>query len=132
MSELATREELYTPCVNDMGVYIDHIPQFTKGIRCPCNARKDKVFLTTQSFQIHTKSKQHTKWLETLNNNRSNYFLECMHLKETVQTQQQIIARLERELRNKSNTIDYLTMQLHKPSPPITLASYDLLDMVID
>ena len=132
-STLALKEDTYAPNVDNTGKYIDYLPRVTNGIRCPCNIRKDKVYLTAQTFHGHTKTKQHMKWLESLNNNRANYFLEAMELRDTVQTQQKIIAALEKEVKLKSNTVDYLTMQLYKPkSTDEATISYDLLDMVID
>ena len=131
MSTLALKEDLYAPNIDDKGRYVDHIPNIIHGIKCPCGARKDKIYTTNQLFSAHTKTKQHIKWLESLNNNRANYYMETLQLRDTVQMQQQIIARLENDLKNKSNTIDYLTIQLHKPCIN-NKESIDLLDINLD
>lgn len=113
--ELALHPDLYAPSIDHTGQYVDKIPSFTcckKGITCPCGARKDKVYETYAIFSAHTKSKTHQKWLENLNLNRANYYTENEKLKETLQNQRLIIAKMEKELQTKSMTIDYLTQQL--------------------
>ena len=110
--ELCLESDLYAPMVNDQGIYIDNIPCITNGIRCPCNARKDKVYTTRQLFTMHIKTKAHAKWLQDMNNNRANFFVENIRLNETIKTQQQIIAKLETDLQNKLLAIDYLTQML--------------------
>jgi len=120
--ELVTEPDLYAPCVDDDGKYIDKVPSFNNlkhGLRCPCGTRKDKCYTTNTTFTAHIKTKTHQKWLEELNLNKSNYFVEHEKLKEDVQNQRLIIARLEKELNNKmmelkskNITIDYLTKQL--------------------
>ena len=130
--ELTLESEIYTPIVNEQGIYIDKIPPvIMNGLRCPCSNRKDKVYHTKQTFTAHIKTKTHVKWLEETNNNRSNFFVENMKLNETIKNQQQIIAKLETEVKNKSLTIDYLTMMLAKQHQELQ-KSHDLLDMNID
>ena len=58
------------------------------------------------------KTKTHQKWLANLNLNKTNYFVENISLKETINNQKQIISKLEKELQNRTLTIDYLTKQL--------------------
>ena len=41
-----------------------------------------------------------------------NYFVENESLKKTVENQKLVIAKIEKELHNKSITIDYLTYQI--------------------
>jgi hypothetical protein len=60
----------------------------------------------------HIKTKTHQQWLQTINLNKSNYFVENEKLKITLQNQKLIIAKLERDLNTKIMTIDYLTQQL--------------------
>lgn len=110
--ELSLEAELYAPTVNDQGIYIDNITYIGAGIRCPCCSRKDKVYTTRQQFSAHIKTKSHLKWLQDMNNNRANFFVENIRLNETIKTQQQIIAKLENDLQNKILTIDYLTKML--------------------
>ena len=117
--ELVTEPDLYSPSIDDKGNYVDKIPSFTrikKGLSCPCGARKDKVYETYSVFSAHTKTKNHQKWLEKLNLNKANYYIENEELKETLQNQRIIIAKMEKEIIIKSKTIDYLTNQLTAPS----------------
>ena len=113
--QLVTEPDIYSPSLDELGNYIDKIPSFSLikyGFRCPCGSRKDKIYQTQSIFSSHVKTKTHQQWLATLNLNKSNYFVENEKLKNTIQNQKLIIAKLERELNNKIMTIDYLTQQL--------------------
>jgi hypothetical protein len=113
--DLATEPETYLPSIDDTSNYIDKIPPFAiikHGIRCPCGSRKDKVYDSHTIFSQHIKTKTHQKWLQNLNTNKANYYIENEELKTIVQQQRIIIAKLEKELQNKSMTIDFLTQQL--------------------
>ena len=82
---LITEPEIYTPNINENGIYIDYIPNKNKieyGIRCPCGSRKDKVYDTQSKFSTHTKTKIHKKWLESINNNKSNLYVDNLKLKD--------------------------------------------------
>lgn len=114
--ELALEPELYAPIVNDEGKYTDQITRFpTAGLRCGCTSR-NTVYDKRQSFICHIKTKSHLKWLETMNTNRANYYVECEKLNTLVCEQRKImagmgteIANLEKRLLDANNTIDYLT-----------------------
>ena len=127
--ELVTEPDIYTPSVNVSGNYIDVIPSFTKGLRCPCGSRRGKIYETHTVFSAHTKTKAHQNWLCNLNLNKANYFVESENLTQTVKEQREIIARLDTEIQNKNMTIDYLTKQLtahQAPSAPtVDLLSFD-------
>jgi hypothetical protein len=113
--ELALDSDVYCPSVDVMGNYIDVLPSFLNmknGMRCPCGTRRDKTYDNSSSFSIHMKTKTHQKWLANLNLNKTNYFVENISLQETVNSQKQIISKLEKELQNRMLTIDYLTKQL--------------------
>lgn len=115
MTELVTEPDVYCPSIDENGNYIDRIPSFhiiKKGVLCPCGSRKDKVYETHNVFSAHTKTKVHQKWLESLNMNKANYYVENENLKNTIYNQRLIIAKLERDLNNRIMTIDYLTQQL--------------------
>ena len=112
--ELATTPDIYTPYVNDTGDYIDNIPVIKHGLYCPCGSRKDKLYENANKFSAHTKTKIHQKWLQTLNNNKANYYVEMLKYKELMENQQKIIARLEHQLQQKTLSIDYLFEQLTK------------------
>jgi hypothetical protein len=115
--ELVVEPDIYTPSINDSGLYVDKVPPFNyikKGLVCPCGSRKDKLYETHSVFLAHTKTKAHQKWLEGLNLNRANFYVELEKSKEVISSQRLIIAKLEKDISNKIMTIDYLTQQLHK------------------
>jgi hypothetical protein len=123
--EIAIEPELYSPNVDDMGVYIDKIPTFIGcGIRCACGSRRDKIYTTYSTFASHIKTKHHQKWLIEVNANRANYYTKNLLLEDTVMNQRLIIAKLEKELQTKSMTIDYLTIQLnHCVTEPVIVTN---------
>jgi hypothetical protein len=108
--------DIYTPSIDDDGNYIDRIPVINNGINCLCGARKDKVY-DSSSFRQHIKTQKHKKWMEYMNQNKTNYYVEMHEGRELIDNQKKIIARLEHQLQSKSNTIDYLTNQLNKKNP---------------
>jgi len=113
--ELAVESDIYSPSIDDKGNYVDRIPSFNNiknGLRCPCGTRKDKTYDCTTYFSNHIKTKSHQKWLSDMNTNKSNFFLENISLKDTINNQKQIIGKLEKEVQIKLKTIDYLTQQL--------------------
>ena len=113
--DLSLDSDIYEPSIGDDGNYYDYLPpssKFNNGLRCPCGARKDHIFDTRQSFNSHIKTKTHNKWLSDLNMNKMNYYKECEKLKEVVNSQKIIIAKMENELNGKLKTIDYLSQQL--------------------
>ena len=117
--ELVVEPDIYSPSIDDKGNYIDRIPSFNiikKGLLCPCGSRKDKIYETHAVFTSHIKTKSHQSWLITLNFNKANYYVENEKLKETLQNQKLIIAKLEKDVHNKIMTIDYLTQQLNQIS----------------
>jgi hypothetical protein len=134
--ELVVEPDIYNPSINENGMYIDKVPPFNyikKGLICPCGTRKDKIYETHSVFVSHTKTKAHQKWLESLNLNRSNFYVELEKSKEVISNQRLIIAKLEKDLNNKIMTIDYLTQQLHKANTGVGSTSgsgyvKDLLD----
>ena len=128
--ELVVEPDIYTPSINDNGLYVDKVPPFNyikKGLVCPCGSRKDKLYETHSVFLTHTKTKAHQKWLEGLNLNRANFYVELEKSKEVISSQRLIIAKLEKDISNKIMTIDYLTQQLHKVTVKVTNTS-NLLD----
>lgn len=113
--ELATEPDLYYPSIDDNGNYIDYLPSFNQNVNgyyCSCGCRKDKIYQTKQKLLIHHKTKCHQKWLINLNQNKTNYYIENVKMKELIHNQQKIIATISNTNINKSATIDYLTSQL--------------------
>lgn len=109
--EIALKPDTYMPVIDDSGRYSDKIPVIKHGILCPCGARRDKVY-QTQQFRTHIKTKSHQKWLQTLNNNKTNYYVELLEMKDLVSQQKIQLARLENQVKTKSLTIDMLAQQL--------------------
>ena len=119
--ELATEPDIYSPNIDNNGNYIDKVPSFNtnvlaNGIRCPCGTRKDKIYTSTSIFSSHIKTKTHEKWLQDLNTNKANFYIENQKLKDVVQSQKIMIGKMDIEILNKIMTIDYLTQQLTKTS----------------
>ena len=113
--DICHESDIYEPNIDDNKNYIDYIPpsgKFKNGLRCPCGARKEHVFDGRTSFISHIKTKTHQKWVSNLNLNKINFYTECEKLKEILNSQKIIIAKLEKELNIKLKTIDYLTQQL--------------------
>jgi hypothetical protein len=129
--EIVTEPDIYSPSIDENGNYVDKIPSFhiiQKGLLCPCGTRKDKLYDNHSRFAAHIKSKNHQKWLNQINLNRVNYFVENKNLEKTIHHQRLIIARLEKDLQHKSVTIDYLSQQLigNKTNPVVhDLLSFD-------
>lgn len=126
--DITTTPDTYSPSIDDAGNYIDHIPIIYNGLLCLCGTRKDKRYETATKFATHIKSRTHQKWLLSLNNNKSNYYIETLKNKELIENQRIIIKQLENTLSKKNLTIDYLTEQLvSKNIQPVT--SVNLLDL---
>lgn len=121
----------YYPSLDSGGNYIDNLSPFNfkkKGITCICGARKDKVYLTQATFAAHCKTASHKKWLESVNLNKANYYVENVKINELLQNQRIIIAKLETDVNNRNITIDYLTKQLTKKSKNLDPIGINLLD----
>lgn len=123
--EVVAEPEWYSPSVDDNGKYVDNIPLIRHGLRCPCGSRRDKIY-DARTFPAHIKTKCHQKWLECVNKNRANYYVENEKLRETIQNQRLIIAKMEKEIQSKSLTIDYLTKQLQRSE--MTAGAENLLE----
>ena len=131
--ELVVEPDIYSPSINDNGLYVDKVPPFNyikKGLACPCGSRKDKIYETHSVFVSHTKTKIHQKWLEGLNLNRANFYVELEKSKDVISNQRLIIAKLEKDIHNKIMTIDYLTQQLHNTSATDTSSTSFIIDLL--
>jgi len=123
--ELITEPDIYAPSIDETGKYIDKLPAFFKhGIQCPCGARKEKVYESKPKLKEHLKTKSHQKWLDDMNANRSNHFIESNQLKETVKNQQIIIAQLTRQLDAKMKEIEILK-NTKTTDPILDLLTFD-------
>lgn len=108
--ELALEPEIYTPSLDNQGHYVDDHLNFniSTGIKCICMG-KNTTFTKKSQFTAHKKTKSHQKWLETLNNNKSNYFTKSIAQQELIEQQQIIIKNLEKEISKKDIIIEFLT-----------------------
>jgi len=116
-SAIATQPDIYSPGINNEGIYVDRIPpQHTfsaSGLRCPCSIGKDKVFWTRQNFSIHIRSKRHQTWLGELSLENENLYVKSQEMEKTIKEQKILIARLEREITHRDITILTLTRQFN-------------------
>ena len=110
--DVSLTPDTYSPSVGLDGNYIDNIPVIKNGIYCLCGTRKDKVYDSRVKFSAHIKTVRHGKWLEDLNNNKANFYVELEKSKALVKSQRKIIAELEIKLNTKIVTIDCLTTQI--------------------
>jgi hypothetical protein len=113
--DLIVESDIYAPSIDDNGNYVDKIPSFSNiknGLRCPCGTRRDKTYDCSSYFTNHIKSQTHKKWLSNINMNKSNYYIENIQLRETINNQKLIIAKFEKEINTNLKTINYLTKQL--------------------
>lgn len=111
--DIALTPNIYTPSIDNNGNYIDTRPIMVNDITCPCS-KKGTIFKKSSHMCAHFKTKTHIKWIEQINNNKSNFYTENIKNKELIENQQKIIARLETQLLTKQNTIDYMATQLMK------------------
>lgn len=122
--DLTLTPDTYVPILNN-GNYVDKVPNIQNGIYCPCGSRHNKVY-NHQTFTSHIRTKYHQKWLQEMNENKANHYVEMLKYKELVENQKIIIKKMETQLQTKILTIDYLTQQLYNKDNTIT---YDLLEI---
>lgn len=126
--DITLTPDTYSPSIDDSGNYIDRIPIIKHGLICLCGTRKDKRYETYTKFATHIKTKTHQKWIESLNSNKANYYVQVLQHKELVENQRNIIGNLEKQLCQKNRTIDYLTEQLLSKQVK-TIPDVNLLDI---
>lgn len=113
--DLIAEPDVYEPSIGINKEYIDCLPsihKFKNGLRCACGSRKDHVFYNKQSFSSHLKSLTHKKWLDMINKNKLNYYIENSELKETLNNQKKIIAQLQKENEDNIRLIAHLTRKM--------------------
>jgi hypothetical protein len=128
--EMVLEPDMYCPILDASSNYIDKIPNLCvlkRGIQCPCGARQGKVYQSYATFLAHTKTKTHQKWLNELNSNRTNFYVENQELRATVASQRLIIANLEKDVLLKIQTIDCLTKSIVSATsgPTANLLDFD-------
>lgn len=114
--ELSLCEDLYFPILDDDGIYIDKVPSFKNGLKCPCGARCDYIYSTKAKFKNHISTKTHVQWLEDLNKNKENYYLKLLQSEDIIKQQKIIIAKLEIKNQNLDSTIQILSEKIKELS----------------
>ena len=114
---IATQPDMYTPSINEHGVYIDNIPSYNifsnGGVKCYCSTRKDKIYSTKAQFSAHTKTKTHKEWISKLNSEHMNYYAQSKIHENTIHNQKLIISQLEKKISIQDIIISTLTEKLH-------------------
>ena len=127
--ELIIEPDTYVPSIDNIGVYIDIVPSFNNlknGLRCLCGSRKDKCYESYSIFTTHIKTKCHQKWLNNINCNKANYYIDNEKLRDEINNYKLMIAKYEKRLNKRNNTIDYLTAELTKKAECVMVTN--LLD----
>lgn len=119
-SSIATQPDIYSPIINTNGDYVDKIPSQSafsvSGIKCPCSVKKNMVYWTRAQFTSHVKTKTHQNWLCELSLSNMNYYSRVQDMEKTIKEQKIMIAKLERDVRNRDITIFTLTQQISQLS----------------
>ena len=100
--DLILTPDTYEPSIDESGKFIDKIPSWSclkgKGIMCGCGSRKNKVYETSSLFTTHIRSQTHKKWIDGLNANKVNLYMENIQMKKIIQELRQILNNYEKEL----------------------------------
>ena len=109
--DIALQPEVYKPSLDNNGNYIDSLLSFNleMGIVCPCMPGKDRVFKNKTKFNYHKKTQTHQRWLEKINTEKNNLFVENIKLKELVETQKKLLAQFDIEIMKKNAIIEFLS-----------------------
>jgi hypothetical protein len=130
--ELATEPDVYAPIMNNEGEYIDKVPplhSMKNGMYCPCGGRVNKTYNTTTSMKQHFTRTCHKQWIVQLNNNKTNYYVECNNLRQTVRNQQIIIQQMELEMMKKQRMIEFIQNELMEAKTKKEYIVCDLLNI---
>ena len=123
--EASTTPDRYEASTNETGEYVDKLPNLTNGIICDCiNRKKSTVIYTRAQFNTHIKSQSHTNYLIMLNNNKNNYYSECIKLRDEIKI-------LKQQLTHAHITIDVLTLrnkETVKEQPTLDLLGMNDID----
>jgi len=129
--DITVEPEIYCPVIDEKGNYTDSCPPYiTYGIICPCGARSDWVYNSKQKFKQHILGVKHKKWIAQMNNNKLNFYETNIKLEQTVRSQVEIIARLEKENERLKLVNTYIESKLFKiENKNNTSESINLLDI---
>ena len=105
--DLMLTPDTYEPSMDESGIIIDKIPSWSclkgKGLLCGCGSRKNKVYETSSLFTSHIRSQTHKKWIEGLNANKKNFYMENIQMKKIIHELRQILNHYEKELSRLRN-----------------------------
>ena len=119
--QIVKEPELYIPQFEN-GIYSNHIPpDLINGYKCGCGARKYHVFNNEMKFKKHFKTKCHIKWLESLNENKINYYNSYIENEKMIKSLKIIINEKDKELNKKNIEINQLKLELEKYINPCTI-----------
>jgi hypothetical protein len=112
--EISCQPDIYQPtCKNN--TYVDCMPfTFQHNIRCPCTPKITQVYKTSTAFKLHQKTTRHSNWLNRLNEDRANYYIQTIKLTEIKDSQQKIISQLEVKCSQLQLKISQLENKLKK------------------
>ncbi len=131
--DLVLDPEIYSPSIDINGNYNDCVPPTSvmkNGIKCPCGgSRKDTVFNSCATFTKHTKTITHQKWIENMNNNKQNYYVEYNKLKKTIENQQKLLIEKDNIINQKDIVIHCLSKELDNERKKRTVDT-DLIDFI--
>jgi predicted RNase H-like nuclease (RuvC/YqgF family) len=100
--DLMLTPDVYEPSIDENGNFIDKIPSWSclkgKGIMCACGSRKNKIYETSSLFTSHIRSQTHKKWIEGLNANKVNLYMENIQMKKIIHELRQILNNYEKEM----------------------------------
>ena len=124
--EISTTPDKYEPATNDAGDYVDRMPSLTNGITCDCMHRKKQItILTRTQFNSHIKSQSHINYIQTLNNNKNNYYTKWLESAEENRV-------LKQQLTDAHTAIDVLTLRirhLFREQPTMDLLGMNEIDI---
>ena len=129
--DLQLEPEIYSPKINDNNIYVDYIPSnsiLQNGIRCPCGTRTNHIYNNHSKFGSHIKTKTHIKWLDNLNLNTTNYYIENIKLNETINNQKLIIGKMEKDIFQKDILIELLNSKLKENENNKKNETFNLLE----
>lgn len=109
--EILATPDVYQPSMDNNGNYVDKIPSFmflNNGLRCPCGNHDG--YKTAALFRSHIKTVRHAMWLEQINQNKHNIYVEYENLRLVVEQQRKQLIEKELVIREKENTIRALTV----------------------
>ena len=119
--QIVKEPELYTPQFEN-GIYKDYIPcDLINGYKCGCGARKNHIFNDEIKIKKHFKTKCHIKWLETLNENKINYYTSHIENEKLIKSLKIIINEKDKELNKKNIEIEQLKLELQNYTKPCTI-----------